>query len=451
MKSVLNDLIPSIESENVPFHWKCANKKCKYVGGYDKNSINDKKCIICKKPAPTWECSFCSSTNKLKNSSCIACFSTKSDSIAHYELQQENFKIEQAELARLEQEKAREKEQQKVKEVKTKLEAMKAERDNLELWGVLNDIPEDCFIHPGSWIACGGNPTGFAKSLGSGLCTEPPEGCDRCGAGIAWSCCSSEDKDSKYCIQGQISKLQAERNAKLFSIKAEKKLSVLEMKGYFPTTTITEWICICTVANPLQSSTCSVCDSQKPEHFRVFDLETYESEWSELQSGEESLANKSVDQPESPICIPTSPSPSTPDSSFGVTSSFGVPSLGSTFGGPSPSFVPRNSSKADNKSSKDFPDLFVKCKSLHKVDSIDIGQKKKKENSRSRSRSRSRGAERCSFRGPKCTNTPVLYSCKLCSPISYMCRGCYFDEDKKLQALMFKAEVSLHLLISINY
>ena len=327
------------------------------------------------------------------------------------------------------------------------------------------------------------------------------KGCDRCGAGFVWSCCSSEDKDSKYC-QGQISKLQAERNAKLFSMKAEKKLLVLEMKGYFPTTSITEWICICTVANPLQSSTCSVCDSQKPEHVREFSLETYESEWSELQSGEESLANKSVDQPESPTYTPTSPTytPTSPSSSapgplfggvnsfnppahsiFGANSSssrppsaFGVSSFGqsnsavgaSSFGRPSSGFgassfgqspsavggpAPRLSLKADSKSSKDFSDLFVKCKSFHKVDSIVVsGQKKKRESSRSRSKPVV-GNERCSFRGPKCTSTPVLYCCKLCSPASYMCRGCYSDEDKKLQALMFKTEVSLYLSILIYY
>jgi hypothetical protein len=87
----------------------------------------------------------------------------------------------------------------------------------------------------------------------------------------------------------------------------------------------------------------------------------------------------------------------------------------------------------------------VKCKSFHKVDSIIVSEHSK-ESSKPRSlRSKPRvGDERCSFRGPKCTSTPVLYSCKLCSPASYMCRGCYSDEDKKLQALMFKTEVSLY-------
>jgi len=270
-------------------------------------------------------------------------------------------------------------------------------------------------------------------------------------------------------------------------MKAEKKLSVLAMKGYFPATSCNEWICICTVANQLQSSTCSVCDSQKPEHVREFSLEKYESEWSELQSGDESLANKNVDQPESPTYTPTSPtytptSPSSspsfggvnsfnPPTSFGANSSFGQSSsvfgANNSFGQSSSVFsanspfgqsssviggpAPRVPSTADTKASKDFSDLFVKCKSFHKVDSIIAsGQKKKKETSRSRSRSRV-GDERCSFRGPKCTSTPVLYSCKLCSPASYMCRGCYSDEDKKLQALMFKTEVSLHLSISIYH
>ena len=171
-------MIPSIEAENAPTHWKCVNKKCKYIGGYDKNTINDKKCLICKKPAPTWECSFCSTTNKLKNSSCITCFSTKIDSIAHFEILQETLKIEQAENARIEQEELKMKEEQKMKELQTKSETIKAERDNLELWGVLNakDIPEGSFIHPGSFIGCGGNPKGFAQCSGESLCSEPPEG-----------------------------------------------------------------------------------------------------------------------------------------------------------------------------------------------------------------------------------------------------------------------------------
>ena len=270
-------------------------------------------------------------------------------------------------------------------------------------------------------------------------------------------------------------------------MKAEKKLLVLDMKGYFPTTSITEWICICTVANPLQSSTCSVCDSQKPEQVREFSLETYESEWSELQSsGEEPLANESdksdkSDLPESPTYTPTSPSSLSSTSGplfggvksfnppahslFGVKSSFGQPSSSfgtnssfsrppSAFGASSSSFggpAPRVSSKADSKSSKDCSDLFVKCKSFHKVDSIIVSeQKKRKESSRSRPKPRV-GDERCCFRGPNCTSTPVLYSCKLCSPVSYMCRGCYSDENKKLQALMFKTKVSLHFSISIYH
>lgn len=97
-------------------------------------------------------------------------------------------------------------------------------------------------------------------------------------------------------------------------------------------------------------------------------------------------------------------------------------------------FTTGQSSEASTASmSLSFPDLFVKCKSLHKVDVIiTVGQKVN-----------TKTFERCTFRGPRCTSAPVLYCCNLCSPASYMCKGCYSDEDKQLQALTFKTEVSI--------
>lgn len=82
-------------------------------------------------------------------------------------------------------------------------------------------------------------------------------------------------------------------------------------------------------------------------------------------------------------------------------------------------------------------DLFVRCGKSHEVYRIvhafffDIG---------SQDYRRVQESNTCSLKGPRCKSTPVHYCCRYCC--IFMCIECYSDEEKRLQALLFKTEVS---------
>lgn len=53
--------------------------------------------------------------------------------------------------------------------------------------------------HIGSWSGCGGNYNGYSVTRESGNCTSE---CRNCGANKNWTCCGSNDKNSKFCMAG---------------------------------------------------------------------------------------------------------------------------------------------------------------------------------------------------------------------------------------------------------
>ena len=68
--------------------------------------------------------------------------------------------------------------------------------------------------HIGSWDGCGGNFLGVSACAGDGNCSPQ---CVNCGARSHWTCCGSNDKDSKTC-SGAINTLQATENDRLFRL-----------------------------------------------------------------------------------------------------------------------------------------------------------------------------------------------------------------------------------------
>ena len=69
-------------------------------------------------------------------------------------------------------------------------------------------------LHVGSWDGCGGNVCGVSACAGFGNCSPQ---CVNCGARSHWTCCGSDDKDSKTCT-GAINTSQATENDRLFRL-----------------------------------------------------------------------------------------------------------------------------------------------------------------------------------------------------------------------------------------
>jgi hypothetical protein len=82
-------------------------------------------------------------------------------------------------------------------------------------------------LHVGSWDGCGGNIAGVSGCAGNGNCSAS---CRDCGARSHWTCCGSNDKESKTC-HGPMSSLQASENDRVFRfVVREQPIKCVDIK-----------------------------------------------------------------------------------------------------------------------------------------------------------------------------------------------------------------------------
>lgn len=245
--------------------WKC----CKSTGGKCRGTVNtgaDRRCRMCGVTAKKWKCSYCSCANKSWHEICIACAISRQDAealIASRILQARQL-AEEKELERL------------------RLLAIEAKLTMITSNVADDDIPEGKFLHPGSLSMCGGNPNGFAKCAGNGACSSSgPSSCQDCGAGTHWSCCFSDDVNSKFCVEG-ISHDQAKLHAKILADISSVRRRVCDIHGIVFTTEAPDWSCpACTSVNVMSNLKCKICDTEAPQNIREkqrsFTTKTYSS------------------------------------------------------------------------------------------------------------------------------------------------------------------------------
>lgn len=251
-----------------PVTWKCKNKKCLISGGFE-NPMVVSKCGVCKVPAPKWTCECCTSKNKVNSLTCVSCYITKAESdelnVDFIRKKKEEMEIKKA---------------QREKEVQAFLDLINAETDKLA--SKVESVLPPLYLHPGTFVGCGGNPEGFARCEGKSVCSVGVDCCVNCGAGTHWSCCGSTDQDSFTCplsvTNVDDSHKKASRNAKVLSLESQKLVPVSQINGYFPFATIQTWFCeACTTSNPNDGpSKCTSCDKDRPAPH------SYEDVWKEL-------------------------------------------------------------------------------------------------------------------------------------------------------------------------
>ena len=77
--------------------------------------------------------------------------------------------------------------------------------------GMINIQHFKAVLHTGTWKGCGGNPNCKVDCKTHRQCSST---CQNCGKNSHWSCCSSRDADSRFCLLG-ISALQSAKNSRL--------------------------------------------------------------------------------------------------------------------------------------------------------------------------------------------------------------------------------------------
>ena len=440
--------------------WQCTNANCKVPGGFAENDIKMSKCSTCKAPAPKWTCECCSTKNKVNTDCCVTCYENRSASAELAKIKQLE-KAEEERVAAVEAERKQREKDALVQEThKEQLGMMKKEREALEAEAAAAGMPRSA-IHPGSFQACGGNPTGRARCVGKGVCSTGVSSCEGCGRATHWTCCSSKDSKS-LCCPATVARKVAKRNAKvlfLSSSNPEVNQEVNQIRGYSPIDKVTHWACpACTSINDNGRRTCEMCESERPAEVE----ESYEDIWAQMEDvsddEEEPREERAGDadeadaaaEGESAKSAPAEPAdpaasgaaaaaapadapvfkfgePSSAPTKFsfsagGGSSSFGGSSSGlfKSFSPPMPSFpvpAPFNFGAAPKPSDG----AVVTCHVGHKMIRVkpDMYPQGK-----------------CEAKHPCCAKRPVHYHCFECKGNNYdMCKPCYRHVLRQKQEL----------------